>query len=214
MQFAGFDFYIQTLLDWVSGLPSALVWFFFAFSNFTENVFPPWPGDTVTAFGGFLLARGALSFWELVSSTLVGNLAGAWVMYAFGHKLLDWLKNKNFPFKSELYNEESIQKTLDWFSRNGVVVVIFSRFSAGIRFFVSIVAGMVEMRPLLFFSAFTLAVTIWCGILIYGGFYLGSHWEKVLEFLALYNKIFTGFFVTAVIGFIIYKKFFERRKEA
>ncbi|TGJ99082.1 DedA family protein [Leptospira semungkisensis] len=212
MQFTGFDSYIQILLDWVAGLPSALVWFFFAFSNLTENVFPPWPGDTVTAFGGFLLARGGIGFWELATSTLFGNLAGAWIMYSFGHKLLDWLKTKEFPFKSELYNEDSIQKTLDWFSRNSTLVVIFSRFSAGIRFFVSIVAGMTDMSPAVFFSYFSLAVFLWCGILIYGGFYLGSHWEKVLEFLSLYNRIATATLILAVLGFILYKKVIEKKK--
>ncbi|TGK04283.1 DedA family protein [Leptospira langatensis] len=212
MQFTGFDSYIQILLDWVAGLPSALVWFFFAFSNLTENVFPPWPGDTVTVFGGFLLARGSIGFWELTTSTLFGNLAGAWLMYSFGHKVLDWLKTKEFPFKSELYDEESIQKTLDWFSRNSVLVVIFSRFSAGIRFFVSIVAGMTEMRPAIFFSYFSIAVLLWCGILIYGGFYLGSHWEKVLEFLSLYNRIATTTLILVVLGFIIYKKRIEKKK--
>ncbi len=212
MQFAGFDSYFQSLLDWVAGLPSELVWIFFALSNLTENVFPPWPGDTVTAFGGFLLARGGIGFWELATSTLFGNLAGAWIMYAFGHKLLDWLKYKEFPFKSELYNEESIQKTLTWFSRNSVVVVIFSRFSAGVRFFVSIVAGMVNMNPALFFTYFSIAVLLWCGILIYGGFYLGSHWEKVLEFLALYNKIFTTVFTLAIVTFLVYTKILKKKR--
>ncbi|PJZ65200.1 hypothetical protein CH371_14890 [Leptospira wolffii] len=213
MQLSGFDSYFQNLLDWVAGLPSFLVWIFFAFSNLTENVFPPWPGDTVTAFGGFLLARGGIGFWELATSTLFGNLAGAWIMYSFGHKLLEWLKNKDFPFKSELYNEDSIQKTLDWFSRNSVLVIIFSRFSAGIRFFVSIVAGMVDIHPGLFFSYFSIAVFLWCGILIYGGFYLGSHWEKLLEFLSLYNQIFLTVFVVVTVSFVLYKKF-RKKKEA
>lgn len=214
MQLSGFYANFQNVLDWVAGLPSAFVWIFFAFSNFTENVFPPWPGDTVTAFGGFLLARGGIGFWELATSTLFGNLAGAWIMYSFGHKLIEWLKNRDFPFKSELYNEEAIEKTLSWFSRNSIIVVIFSRFSAGIRFFVSIVAGMVEMHAGLFFSLFSLAVLIWCGILIYAGFYLGSHWERVLEFLALYNKIFTTILTFAVIAFFLYKKFGKKKKEA
>ncbi|EPG76032.1 SNARE-like domain protein [Leptospira fainei serovar Hurstbridge str. BUT 6] len=202
---AGFESTLEYLLDWVANLPPILVWLFFAASNLTENVFPPWPGDTVTAFGGFLLARGKIGFWSLITSTLVGNLLGAWLMYSFGHHVLAWLKHRNFPFKAELYDEEAIEKTLNWFSRNSVIVVIFSRFSAGIRFFVSIVAGMVEMHPILFFSCFSLSVLIWCGILIYAGHYLGSHWEVVIEFLAVYNEIISIILVSAGIGFLIYR---------
>ncbi|PJZ68559.1 hypothetical protein CH373_17245 [Leptospira perolatii] len=203
----GFESYLQNLLDSVAALPPLLLWFFFAFSNFAENVFPPWPGDTVTVFGGFLVARENSGFGilALVTSTFFGNLAGAWVMYSFGNRFLHWLKHKDFPFKSELYDEEAIHKTLNWFSRNSVLVVIFSRFSAGIRFFVSIVAGMVHMRPIAFFSYFSLAVLLWCGLLIYAGFYLGSNWEKVLEFLNLYNKIITFLLIAAGLIFVAYR---------
>ncbi|TGK08672.1 DedA family protein [Leptospira fletcheri] len=209
----GFESSLQQLLDWVASLPSILVWFFFAFSNLTENIFPPWPGDTVNAFGGFLLAKGSIGFWALTTSTLVGNLAGAWIMYSFGHRLLNWLKHKTFPFKADLYDEEAIQKTLAWFSRNSVVVVIFSRFSAGIRFFVSIIAGIVEMNPLLFFGCFAFGVSVWCGILIGAGFYLGKHWELVLEFLAVYNQIITGLFIVALLGFL-YLKYGRKSKSS
>ncbi|WP_017850233.1 DedA family protein [Leptospira interrogans] len=187
------------------------LWLFFAFSNFAENVFPPWPGDTVTAFGGFLVARNLPAFgWiELITSTLVGNLFGAWVMYRFGQIFLDWAKKKEFPFKDSIYDEQSIEKTLAWFRKNSILVVLFSRFSAGIRFFVSIVAGMVKMNPILFFGCFSIAVVLWCGILIISGFFLGSNWENVLGFLEIYNKIII---TLVVLGLILF--FWCRRQKA
>ncbi|RHX86773.1 DedA family protein [Leptospira stimsonii] len=189
------------------------VWLFFVFSNFAENIFPPWPGDTITVFGGFLVARNLESFgWiALVSSTFFGNLLGAWVMYRFGNVFLHWVKKKDFPFKDSLYDEESIEKTMAWFHRNSIAVVLFSRFSAGIRFFVSIVAGMVKMNPLVFFGCFAIAVFLWCGILIFSGFYLGAHWEAVLGFLEIYNRIIVGLLILFAIGFFWYRR---RRKIA
>lgn len=89
------------ILNRFSETHPVFLWFFFAFSNFAENVFPPWPGDTITVFGGFLVARNAASFgWlELITSTLVGNLSGAWVMYRFGQVFLYWVKEKNFRLR-------------------------------------------------------------------------------------------------------------------
>ncbi|AXR65242.1 DedA family protein [Leptospira mayottensis] len=184
------------------------LWFFFAFSNFVENVFPPWPGDTITVFGGFLVARNLDSFgWlELITSTLAGNLLGAWVMYRFGQIFLHWVKEKEFPFKNSLYDEKSIEKTLSWFQKNSVLVVLFSRFSAGIRFFVSIVAGIVKMNSILFFGCFGVAVILWCGSLIVSGFYLGSHWEYVLGFLEIYNRIVIALIVLIAILFYWHRK--------
>ncbi|WP_061246832.1 DedA family protein [Leptospira noguchii] len=184
------------------------LWLFFAFSNFAENVFPPWPGDTVTAFGGFLLARNISAFgWtELITSTLAGNLFGAWVMYRFGRVFLDWVKEKEFPFKDSIYDEKSIEKTLSWFQSNAILVVLFSRFSAGVRFFVSIVAGMVRMKPIVFFGCFSIGVFLWCGILIVSGFYLGSHWEDLLGLLEIYNKVIFGLLAIVAILFFLYRK--------
>ncbi len=155
-------------------------------------------------FGGFLVARNLDSFgWsELITSTLAGNLLGAWVMYRFGQIFLHWVKEKEFLFKDSIYDEKSIEKTLSWFQKNSVLVVLFSRFSAGIRFFVSIVAGMVKMNPILFFGCFSVAVILWCGSLIVSGFYLGSHWEYVLGFLEIYNKIVIALIV--LIGILFY----------
>ncbi|PJZ30868.1 DedA family protein [Leptospira kmetyi] len=198
------------ILNRLSETDPIFLWLFFAFSNFAENVFPPWPGDTITVFGGFLVARNLHSFgWvELVTSTLAGNLFGAWIMYRFGEVFLQWIQKKQFPFKDSLYDEESIDKTLSWFQRNSIVVVLFSRFSAGIRFFVSIVAGMVKMNPILFFGVFTGAVILWCGILIGSGFYLGSHWEDVLGFLEIYNRI-----IVTLIALIAILFFWHRRQK-
>lgn len=95
---------------------------------------------------------------------------------------------------------------MSWFQKNSVLVVLFSRFSAGIRFFVSIVAGMVKMNPILFFGCFGAAVFLWCGSLIASGFYLGSHWEDVLGFLEIYNRIIIILVVLIVILFYWHRK--------
>ncbi|XDD48736.1 DedA family protein [Leptospira sp. WS92.C1] len=201
----------ETLIQFLTRFSEAdpvFLWFFFAFSNLAENVFPPWPGDTITVFGGFLVARNQNSFgWlELTTSTFAGNLLGAWIMYRFGQIFLQWIRERQFPFQDSLYDKESLEKTFAWFQKNAIVVVLFSRFSAGIRFFVSIVAGMVKMNPILFFGCFTVAVFLWCGILIFSGFYLGSHWENVLDFLEIYNRIIISLLILFAVLFFWYKK--------
>lgn len=209
---------LESTLEWIGHQDKIWIWLFFFFSNLAENVFPPWPGDTVTVFGGFFVAATSSSnpsgfgMSGLITSTILGNLAGAYIMYKIGHRFLNFIRKKNFPFKDELYSEEKIEITFSWFRKNSILVILLSRFSAGIRFFVSIVAGMVRMNLIIFFSLFTVAVILWCGLLIAGGYSLGNNWEKILEYLAIYNRFILGFIGIGIIAYFTWK--FVKKKRS
>lgn len=201
---------LENFLLWIVEQNILLIWLFFFFSNFLENVFPPWPGDTVTVFGGFLVAKsqeiegGGFGIFGLISSTYLGNIFGAYLMIKFGDKFLKWVQIKEFPFKKELYDEKKIQKTFNWFEKNEVIVILLSRFSAGIRFFVAIIAGMVGINIFKFFLYFSISVFLWCGLLIQGGYSLGSNWGLIVEYIALYNRVFFSSLGLVLIIFLFY----------
>jgi membrane protein DedA with SNARE-associated domain len=207
---------LEHFLNWISLQDGFVIWIFFFFSNLLENVFPPWPGDTVTVFGGFLVANEdglnptSFGIMALASSTFFGNLAGAYLMLRFGHRFLNFIRRNKFPGTSSLIDDESIHRTFGWFKRNAILVVLISRFSAGIRFFVAIVAGMVGMNRYLFFSLFSIAVTLWCGLLIGGGYMLGSNWETVLEILNVYNRVILVLISISVLFFLFYQFIYKR----
>lgn len=207
LDFLQFDSFLGRILE----LPPLVLWVFFCFSNFLENVFPPWPGDTVTVFSGFLSSSqdSPLSFFSVVLATYFGNLLGALVMYFFGERILQFLKRSKFPFLSALYQEENLRKTLIWFRKHEIVVVLLSRFSAGIRFFVSIVAGMSKMNIIKFVLLYSFAISLWCGLLLLGGSLLGSNWNQIIVMLSYYNRVI-GFVILCFILYFLYKL---RRKE-
>lgn len=207
LDFLQFDSFLGRILE----LPPLVLWVFFCFSNFLENVFPPWPGDTVTVFSGFLSSSqdSPLSFFSVVLATYFGNLLGALVMYFFGERILQFLKRSKFPFLSALYQEENLRKTLVWFRKHEIVVVLLSRFSAGIRFFVSIVAGMSKMNIIKFVLLYSFAISLWCGLLLLGGSLLGSNWNQIIVMLSYYNRVI-GFVILCFILYFLYKL---RRKE-
>ena len=197
-------------MNWISLQNFFLIWLFFAFSNLMENIFPPWPGDMITVFGGFLTAQKTFGIFPLISSTIAGNIAGALIMYKFGNKVIYFIRDHDFPFKSSFYSEKGLEDTFSWFNRNSVVVVLLSRFSAGVRFFVSIVAGMTGMKLHEFLFYFTLAISVWCSMLIGGGYYLGKNWNQVLEILSLYNKVIITLLFLAVAFAVVYRKIKRR----
>lgn len=152
----------------------------------------------MVVFGGYLLASGRISLAELCIAVYSGNLLSAALMYYFGEHILEFFRQfARFGWAKELLNPQNLRQTEAWFRRWGLLAVIFSRFSAGIRFFVAIVAGMTHMPLWLFLLAFTIATTIWNSILVYGGWLLGEKWEKMLEILQVYNIFVMGLLVSA-----------------
>ncbi len=196
------------------GMPPWLVYVALAVSSVIENVFPPWPGDTVTVIGGVLAAQGLVEWsWSMVA-LVVGNLIGAYIMYFLGaplvalvRRLHTHLHGPEFVKKTlrELVSDESMARTTRWFDRWGATFVLVSRFSAGIRFFVSIVAGISGMNLLLFSSVFTLGVLIWNSLLLAGGYVLGRQWDLILVWLRVYNTVVLSLIGVAVAAFVIWR---------
>lgn len=199
------------MINEILGLPPLVLWVFFCFSNFLENIFPPWPGDTITVFSGFISStqNAPISFYSVVLATFLGNLLGALVMYYFGERFLLFLKRTKIPFLSSLYHEENLRKTLVWFRKYEIVVVLVSRFSAGIRFFVSIVAGMSKMNIIKFVVLYSIAISMWCGMLLFGGSFLGTNWNQIIVILSYYNQTI-GLILLFLILYFLYQMLKKR----
>ena len=205
------SFPLDAMINEILGLPPLVLWVFFCFSNFLENIFPPWPGDTITVFSGFISStqNAPISFSSVVLATFLGNLLGALVMYYFGERFLLFLKRTKIPFLSSLYHEENLRKTLVWFRKYEIVVVLVSRFSAGIRFFVSIVAGMSKMNIIKFVVLYSIAISMWCGMLLFGGSFLGTNWNQIIVILSYYNQTI-GLILLFLILYFLYQMLKKR----
>lgn len=201
------------ILDFVDSLPAPAVYAFLVFSTMLENIFPPWPGDTIVVFTGFIAARGTVTITGLMIAGLTGNLLGAYLMYFAGEGLLAHGRrlqektNSAFIKKhlESLVSEDSMQKTSAWFEKWGALFVLVSRFSAGIRFFVSIIAGISGMNLLVFTATFSAGVLVWNSILIGGGYALGDNWEQILEWLRVYNIVVVAVISVLVILFFVWR---------
>ena len=202
---------------WVTYLrswPPSGVYVFLFCSTFIENVFPPWPGDTFVVFGGFLLANRIVELLPLGLAVFAGNLVSAWVMYFLGQRILDAARRLQAKWHrpafltsrlSELTSEESLARTEIWFRKWGASFVIVSRFSAGIRFFVSIVAGISRMNLMLFSVCFSLGVALWYSALVAGGYALGDNWRQILGYLRIYNTVVIGLIAAGAVVFLVYR---------
>lgn len=194
--------------DFFTSIPPELSWVFLLASVFIENIFPPYPGDSIVVFSGYLAHSGHLSFLSIGVAITVGNLTSAALMYYFGERVMEFfLARIKSPTLKEVFSTDHLVKTHDWFNKYGLAAVVFSRFSAGIRFFVAIVAGMVRMHIALFLAAFFIATLIWNTVLVGGGYLLGKNWEEMLIYIRIYSGfIALGLFLAALLFLLKFAK--------
>ena len=204
---------IEKFLNELRSLPDLLIYFLLGLSAFVENLVPPIPGDTITAFGAFLVGMGRLSFAGVYISTTVGSLLGFMCLFWVGGFLgRHFFIERDFRF----LRAKDIVKAEEWFGRYGYFLILFNRFMPGIRSAVSLAAGISRFRtlPVALFSFLSCAA--WNLIWIFMGHTLGTHWQtvekKMGEFMVRYN-IAVIVLLAVVVLFFIFKKRFRKKAE-
>jgi membrane protein DedA with SNARE-associated domain len=168
---------IDSLLEWLKGLPPTLVYLVVGGIAAVENVFPPVPADVVALFGGFLAGQGTANPYVMFLVVWLGNVATALLMYWVGRKKgTAFLQGR---LGRKLLQPKQMEKLSRFYERRGVIVIFISRFLPMFRAVVPIFAGTSGVG---FWSAalpMALASGLWYGLLIYLGATAGENWEQI-----------------------------------
>ncbi|MEW6665270.1 MAG: DedA family protein [Thermodesulfobacteriota bacterium] len=168
--------YLERFLSSLYSLPDMLVYLLLGLSAYVENVFPPIPGDTITAFGAFLVGTGRLSFLGVYLSTTLGSLLGFLSLFAVGGYLgRRFFMQRDYRF----FRARDIARAEQWFERYGYLLIAINRFLPGVRSAVSLAGGMAHLHPIRVALLALLSCASWNLVWILGGSWLGSNWETV-----------------------------------
>jgi len=207
--------YLDYFLNSLNSLPDFLIYFFLGLSAFVENVFPPIPGDTITAFGAFLVGTQRLHFMGVYSSTTLGSLAGFMFLFWIGGLLgRRFFIAKDYWF----FKAEDIIKAEEWYRKHGYFLVLLNRFFPGIRSVISIAGGISKLRTFKVAWLALISAGVWNLIWITFGYMLGNNREtardKMSYFLTRYNYaslILLGLVVVCVLVKMMMKKSKSKR---
>ncbi|MFN7940292.1 MAG: alpha/beta fold hydrolase [Thermoanaerobaculia bacterium] len=120
--------------------------------------------DLACLAGGLLVSHGTLAFPEATLACLVGIVVGDLLLVAAGR----WLGRPALaraPFKW-MVKPATLEASSEWFRREGMKVILISRFIPGSRLPLFFAAGVLHVRLPMLLLAFLLAAVLWTPILV------------------------------------------------
>lgn len=189
---------VQAFLGRINELPLWAVYLFFFASAVLQIIFPPYPGDSILIFGGYLAgtwlhggnARIFLPYWL---GTLICSLAlyelGMWK----GEKLLSMkIVLRYFPSSSQ-------QKARNWVLKYGIAIILLCKFVPGLNSLIIIFSGIFRYKRLLAYGGITVATVVHNISFFLAGKVVGDNWENIGNFLYGYNKTVISALITVII---------------
>lgn len=110
--------------------------------------------DLALAAAGVLVSQGKLGFVSATTAGIVGIFVGDMLLYFVGRVARPWIAAK------------FVERGAVWLNRNGLVVVMLSRFTPGLRLPTYIAAGALPTRWTAFAFYFLIAALVWTPLLV------------------------------------------------
>lgn len=158
------------------------------------------PGDSLLFTAGLLAYPevGVLdvSLEHLILYIGLAAIGGYYAGYFFGYKTGEALyKRKDSLF----FKKQYIITAEVFYKKYGGVALVLGRFLPIVRTFAPILAGIVKVRPIVFFMFNIVGAFLWPLTIVTAGYYVGKIFPNALDYL---NYIIIGFIVVTSIPVI------------
>ena len=206
------------LANWVQDVINQFGYFGVALLVVIENVFPPIPSEIVLPFAGFVAQQGAdaanaaadaaqsdTTVVGMMIAATIGSVVGALILYfvsaaigpdrlrAFVERFGKWFGVKS----ADLVRAEA------WFDRRSAVAVLVGRCVPLIRSIVSIPAGFRRMKLTSFVVLTAIGSAVWNVALIGAGAVLGDQWERVGEYVGVFQWLVIAAILVLLVRFVV-----------
>ncbi len=199
---------INGYLDYLFSYGSVVVYLVLMAACFTENLFPPFPGDSFILAAGGLVASGRLDLiWSLLA-IIGGGLGSVAILYGLGRRYgRDYFMRKNYRF----FSAADIEAVEARFARHGGLLLIGSRFVVGMRVALAVAAGIGRYPFLKMMLHTAMSYLMFTGLLMYLGYKLVENLDRIEYYFKTYNYI--GWpIVVAIIALYLFRRIQKTRK--
>lgn len=156
------------------------------------------PGDSLLFTAGLLCFLDVLDvdLAVLLVSITIAAILGYYAGYYFGYKTGQALYKKE---DSMFFKKSYIITAEEFYRKYGGMALILGRFLPIVRTFAPILSGVVRVKHRTFFMYNIIGAILWPGIIVTMGYYVGSVFPGVLDYL---TYIIIGFIVVTTIPII------------
>jgi len=171
--------------------------------GFLEACCIPIPSEITFGFAGVLAGEGHLNIVAVIVVGTVAELIGSYVAYGVGRAGGRPLVRRFGRYL--LITQADIDRAERFVAGRGIWAIPVGRALPIVRTFVSIVAGFIEVPPLLFGVLSLIGTAIWVTVISLVGYGVGSAWQSVAHGLALAGYVIFALAVIAIAAFIAYR---------
>ncbi len=164
-------FYLSEVIDFISTHPHWAYWavFLLAFSEAIPIIGTVVPGSTLVVGISALATKANMNPWLLLVAATMGAIVGDGLSFWLGQRyhreiLQRWPLNQFRQF---------IARSETFFNRYGGASVFLARFTAIVRAFVPLIAGILRMPARQFYIANILSAVIWAPAHVFPGVVFG-----------------------------------------
>ena len=180
--------------------------------GFLEACCVPIPSEITFGFAGVLAYQGHLNIVAVIIVGTIAELIGSFVSYTVGRVGGRPLVDRFGRYL--LVTRADIDRAERFFAGRGSWVLPVGRALPVVRTFVSIVAGFIEIPPVLFGFLSLIGTAVWVTAISLIGYGVGSAWQSVAHGIAVAGYVIAVVVVIAIGGFIAYRLREVRREAA
>jgi membrane protein DedA with SNARE-associated domain len=215
------------LANWVQDVINQFGYLGVALLVVIENVFPPIPSEIVLPFAGFVAQQGASAVNATAGAaqsdtTVVGMMIAATVGSVVGALILYFVSAAIGPERLRGFVERfgkwfgvkslDLVRAEEWFDRRSSAAVLVGRCVPLIRSIVSIPAGFRRMKLTSFVVLTAIGSAVWNIALIGAGSVLGDQWERVGEYVGVFQWLVIAAVLLLLVRFVVSRLKNRRRK--
>lgn len=180
---------------------------------FLEGLCIPVPSELIMGFAGFMIFQGKFSFAGAVLAGWLGSFTGSFTIYLIARK-----GGRKFLYR---YGHlvgltgRRLDRIADHFNRYGPLIIIPWRQLPVIRTKISIAAGLLDMRYIVFGTYTALGIGIWCTLAAWLGHYFGRNWHLLVDIFARLGAVIVvliGIGALFCLAFVYY--WWKKNREA
>lgn len=163
----------------------------------------PIPSEVTLGAAGYLASTGRMEIVVIILFAALGELAGSFVGWGIGRyggrPLIERLG------RYVLLTSADLDRTERWFAKRGESAVFVGRMLPVVRTFISLPAGVAEMKIVRFALATLAGSLLWCAALGLTGYELGHKWNELTKGFSDAGYVLAAATVLALVAFVLHR---------